>query len=158
MPRCEGLSGPRQLVDSPCRALLRVWEVATEVEVGQCPHEVVIEDVVFSTDGKLLASAIRDGISHLWRWQLEDLIREACGRMTSKPPLSEWSKYLGEDPYHPSCPGPPGLGGIDNFYSYPTAIVKNHASSSCKTSILKITAEAVEKGISRSFLSRCLSP
>ena len=48
----EACPGPSYEVGmSPCRALVRVWEAATGVEVAQFPHEKGINDVAFSPDG-----------------------------------------------------------------------------------------------------------
>jgi WD40 repeat protein len=103
----EGCPGPYQGGMDACRALVRVWETATGVEVAQLPHEKGINDVAFSPDGKLIASASRDGTARLRRWQPEDLIPQACSRLTSNLSRIEWRRYLGDLLYQATCPGLP---------------------------------------------------
>ncbi|MGF1537411.1 MAG: hypothetical protein ACFB4J_13150 [Elainellaceae cyanobacterium] len=42
-----------------------------------------------------------------------DLIAEACRRLTRNLTLQEWRQYLGDEPYQATCPSLPRLDGDD---------------------------------------------
>jgi hypothetical protein len=37
-------------------------------------------------------------------WRPEDLITEACARLTRNLARAEWEQYLGDEPYRATCP------------------------------------------------------
>jgi hypothetical protein len=44
----------------------------------------------------------------VWLVWPEDLIAEACARLTRNLTQEEWERYLGDEPYRKTCPDLPG--------------------------------------------------
>lgn len=84
----------------------RVWDLATGRESARINHENSVYDVAFSPDGRLLASA-SSGMARISLLRPEDLIAEACDRLTRNLTDDEWRQYLGDAPYRRSCPNLP---------------------------------------------------
>lgn len=82
-----------------------VWEVASGREVTHI-EERYRRIIHFSPDGKYL---IADSWQSLWilPWRVDDLISEACGRLTRNFTSEEWHMYFGDEPYHKTCPNLP---------------------------------------------------
>jgi hypothetical protein len=90
---------------------VRVWEAATGEEVARMAHEDEVWRVAFSPDGQWLASGSWDGTTRVWLWRPEDLIAQACARLTRNMTLEEWVRYFRGEPYRCTCPDlPPGEG------------------------------------------------
>jgi WD40 repeat protein len=87
----------------------RVWEAASGREVARMTHGDGVNSVAFSPDGRWVASGSWDGTARVWLWRSEDLIEMACGRVERNLTQSEWQVYMGNRPYHQTCPNlPPG--------------------------------------------------
>jgi hypothetical protein len=62
----------------------------------------------FTPDSRDVAIGSEDKTSRVRAWQLEDLITEVCFRLLQNLSCKEWRQYLGDEPYHKTCPGLPG--------------------------------------------------
>ena len=82
--------------------MARVWDLASGKEVSRIIHPQGVMEVAFN--GRRLATACRDGKVRVWLWHPEDLIAEACSRLTRNLTLEEWHQYLGDDiAYERTC-------------------------------------------------------
>jgi WD40 repeat protein len=66
-----------------------------------------ISALSISPDGNFIASGGVGGKVQIWHWRPEELITEACSRLPRNLTQSEWKQYLGNEPYHPTCPDLP---------------------------------------------------
>ncbi|NIV75610.1 MAG: hypothetical protein GWN37_12445 [Gammaproteobacteria bacterium] len=85
----------------------RVWEATTGKEVARIKHESGVLDVAFSPGGKHLATANPDGTARIWLLWPQDLITEACARLTRNLTEQEWQQFLDNEPYRKTCPNLP---------------------------------------------------
>jgi WD40 repeat protein len=69
-------------------------------------HEDSVNDLSFSSDGRYLATA-GGNVAYVWLWRPEDLVTEACSRLTRNLTQEEWQQYLPDEPYHATCPNLP---------------------------------------------------
>jgi WD40 repeat protein len=72
----------------------RVWDVASVEELARVSHDQPVTRAVFSPDGKTLATAGNDGVVQLSLWRPQDLLDEACARLTRNLTPEEWHQYL----------------------------------------------------------------
>jgi WD40 repeat protein len=87
---------------------VRVWEASTGQEVARMFHDSAVTSAVFSPDLKYVVSASVDSTVRVWIWQSNDLIADACSRVTRNPTRFEWQKYFGDAlHYQAICPNLP---------------------------------------------------
>jgi WD40 repeat protein len=92
---------------------VRVWDTGTGEEfiriLPQRPGPSL--SLAFSHDGKRLVSTVAGGrqglIFRQWLLQRDELIAEACARLTRNMTPEEWRLYLSATDYSPTCPGLP---------------------------------------------------
>ncbi|MBN2391407.1 MAG: WD40 repeat domain-containing protein [Anaerolineae bacterium] len=99
------------VVSGSWNGVARVWEAATGCIVAEMTHKSApVSFVAFSSDDQRVVSVFGwEGIGsvRIWRWQSEDMIDLACGRLTRNLTREEWRQYLGDEPYRATCPNLP---------------------------------------------------
>jgi WD40 repeat protein len=84
----------------------RVWEVAIGREIVRMRHDSFMPLVAFSSDGKYVVSV--SATARVWMWRPEDLIFDACARLTRNLTRAEWDEHIGDAlPYQAVCPNLP---------------------------------------------------
>ncbi len=66
-------------------------------------HSANVMEVVFSPDGRYLASRDNLGKAKLWRLWPGDPVSEACRRVRRNLTYEEWRRYIGDEPYRKTC-------------------------------------------------------
>jgi WD40 repeat protein len=98
----------RYLISGSWDKSARVWETMTGKEVSRVEHDGGVLVVAFDPSGKYAASGGEDGLIRLWIWNPEDLIQEACSRVTRNLTKTEWDQYIGSaKPFEAVCPNLP---------------------------------------------------
>jgi len=93
----------------------RVWEADSGREVAALNHDGEVSAVAFSADGRYVATASWDNTAQIRYVFAEDLIAQACNRLTRNLTLREWQRYLGDEPYRKTCPNLPNPEGYDEY-------------------------------------------
>ncbi|MEI2609108.1 MAG: cytochrome D1 domain-containing protein [Candidatus Promineifilaceae bacterium] len=100
----------RWLASGSSDRTVRLWDLdnpqaEATILSGQ---EAGVSSVAFSPDGRWLASGSYDRTVRLWL-TLEALAEIGCQKVRRNLTQTEWARYLGDEPYHITCPHlPPG--------------------------------------------------
>ncbi len=78
---------------------VRMYDIASGQEMVRVEHDDILTSLAFSPDGRYLATGCYDSTSRLWLLETQDLISEACQRLTRWLTREEWQLYMGDEPY-----------------------------------------------------------
>jgi WD40 repeat protein len=90
----------RYVASSSGDQAVRIWDLDRGSELARLSQTSRPAAVAFSPDGKLLAICdLFGGEVTIWRWRPEDLIGEACSRLSRDLTDEEWRRYFADAPY-----------------------------------------------------------
>ncbi len=88
-----------------------VWHIPSDQLAAQMDYGEYLFHVAFSPDSRKVASVVFDKPLQIQSFQPEDMIQEACARLTRNLTIGEWQAYIGDFlPFEPSCPNLPAGG------------------------------------------------
>jgi WD40 repeat protein/energy-coupling factor transporter ATP-binding protein EcfA2 len=91
----------RLLLSSDSNKSVRLWDVATGQLLAQTSVLDPILAIAFTSYGRI-AIVDRTQLTLYW-WRPEDLIREACGRVSRNLSPQQWARLVPGERYHKTC-------------------------------------------------------
>jgi|GEM_PF-6289109 len=92
---------------------VRVWKIQTGQEVSRIMHKGAVRICMFAENDQFIVTSTgatgrvktNEHPSEIIvsRWRSEDLMNEACTRLTRNLTRDEWQRYLGNEPYGVTC-------------------------------------------------------
>jgi WD40 repeat protein len=83
---------------------IELLEASTDRLANMLRHDDKVTDLALSVDSRWLATASNDHTVRIWALWTNDLIEQACARLTQNLSREERRHYLGDEPYSPTCP------------------------------------------------------
>jgi tetratricopeptide (TPR) repeat protein len=93
----------RHLATASADGIAHVWDVERAIRIARVEHDSSVHDVKFTSDSHHLITASADGTVRMWLWRPEDLVNEACARLSRNLTAEEWAQYLGDEAYRRTC-------------------------------------------------------
>jgi WD40 repeat protein len=84
--------------------LVRIWSGSGEL-VAELPHEASVTAVSFLEGARFVVTASDDGYVRVWAWRLDDILAQACERVSRNLTSFEVAQYLGTADLPDTCPG-----------------------------------------------------
>jgi hypothetical protein len=106
------LSGDGRWVATPSGNSARVFEAASGKELSRMIVDGAVKAVLFVDQGRyLMAASLTPSTEELivtrHPFLPQDMIDDACARLTRNLTPEEWSQYVGAEPYRRTCPNLP---------------------------------------------------
>ena len=57
----------------------------------------------WNVDESRILTASGDGTARQWYAQMDDLLDAACRHVVRNLTLEEWQRFIGDEPYRPTC-------------------------------------------------------
>lgn len=90
---------------------IRLWNLTAEnpsaAPVILVGHLEQVVSVAFTLDGETLISSSNDRTVRFWPIQLNTFENVACQKVRRNLSWAEWQRYIGDEPYHLTCPNWP---------------------------------------------------
>ena len=88
----------------------RVWDTAGGAELPTLTgHSGPVTQAFHSADKSRILTASGDRTARQWFARMEDLLVAACRQAPRNMTEEEWRRFMGDEPYQPTCPNlPPG--------------------------------------------------
>jgi len=84
--------------------IVRLWDVRTGQAMEVLRHFDRLAAVRFSPDGRQLVSADEAGVVWVWSLEADELVADACTRISRNLTYTEWIQVYGDDaPYDQTC-------------------------------------------------------
>lgn len=81
---------------------VRIYRSDSGREAARLHYEDAIRGLAFTADSRGLVTSTGNLVEHR-EWRAEDLITEACARLTRNLSLEEWRQYIPDEPYRKTC-------------------------------------------------------
>jgi WD40 repeat protein len=113
--------GRNQLRADTAEGSAHIFDIASHQEISRIPTDGVILAARFNDDQHVITLASRVGNeARITRAFLlpQDLINDACSRVTRNLSVAEWKQYVGDESYRRTCPNlpfPPDYGGAGSL-------------------------------------------